>query len=238
MVFTIQIKKEIIMDKLFNKIIWLIIIAPAVYLATVWNKLPQKVPVHFNLKGVADKFGDKTELITLVAVLLGMTMLVYVLLPLAYKIDPKKTAPANKKRLQRLALAIAAFMSFVTCIIVVSAAQGNFRFNIRLIFAGVALLLCVVGNYMHNIKPNYFAGLRLPWTLNNEENWRKTHLLAGKLWFAGGLIAVIPCLLAPVIISIIIFFTIMVVLIAVPVIYSYRLYKDQKHTASDELING
>jgi uncharacterized membrane protein len=215
------------MNKFFKKIIWLIIIAPAVYLAIEWNKLPERVPIHFNLKGIADRYGSKNELIILIAVLSVLVTLVYLLLPLAYKIDPKKTASANKNRIQMLALAVAVFMSFITCLIIASSVQGNFRFNIRLVFAGVALLFCIIGNYMHNIKPNYFAGLRLPWTLNNEENWRKTHLLAGKLWFAGGLLAVIPCLLAPVIISIIIFFTIIVVLITIPVIYSYKLYRSQ-----------
>jgi uncharacterized membrane protein len=166
-------------------------------------------------------------MITLVAVLSVLAVLIYLLMPLVYKIDPKTTAPANKNRLQMLALAIAVFMSFITCIMIASALQGNFRFNIRLVFGGVALLFSIIGNYMHNIKPNYFAGLRLPWTLNNEDNWRKTHLLAGKLWFAGGLLAVIPCLLAPVIVSIVIFFTIMTLLIVVPIIYSYKLFKDQ-----------
>ena len=68
--------------------------------------------------------------------------------------------------------------------------------GMRYVFAGVGLLLCLIGNYMHTIKPNYFAGLRLPWTLNNEDNWRKTHLLAGKLWFVGGLVIAILCLTA------------------------------------------
>ena len=63
MVFTIQIKKEIIMNKFFKKIIWLIIISPAVYLVIVWNKLPERVPIHFNLKGIADRYGSKNELI-------------------------------------------------------------------------------------------------------------------------------------------------------------------------------
>jgi uncharacterized membrane protein len=81
---------------------------------------------------------------------------------------------------------------------------------------------------MHNIKPNYFAGIRLPWTLENEENWKKTHLLAGKLFFAGGLLIAILCLLTPVIISIILFITITIIVTIIPGVYSYRLYKKQK----------
>jgi len=89
-----------------------------------------------------------------------------------------------------------------------------------------------MGNYMHTIKPNYFAGLRLPWTLNNEDNWRKTHLLAGKLWFIGGLVIAILCLVVPGTAAIVLFFIATIVLILVPVIYSYRLYKQNDEVKS------
>ena len=104
--------------------------------------------------------------------------------------------------------------------------------SMRYIFAGVGLLLCLIGNYMHTIKPNYFAGLRLPWTLNNEDNWRKTHLLAGKLWFIGGLATAILCLLVPDTVAIVLFFIATIVLVLVPVIYSYRLYRKNDQAGS------
>jgi uncharacterized membrane protein len=84
---------------------------------------------------------------------------------------------------------------------------------------------------MHTIKPNYFAGIRVPWTLNNEENWRKTHLLAGKLWFAGGLVLAVLCLLLPDTPALIVFFTATMILVIIPVIYSYRLYQRQNATS-------
>ena len=68
------------------------------------------------------------------------------------------------------------------------------EFSTRFILAGTGLLIAVVGKYIYNIKPNYFAGIRLPWTLNNDENWRKTHLLGGKLIIGGGLLIVVICL--------------------------------------------
>ena len=97
-----------------------------------------------------------------------------------------------------------------------------------LIFSGVGLLFAVIGNYMPNLKPNYFAGLRLPWTLENEDNWRKTHRLAGKLFFSGGLILAIICLFTSPIASIIIFFAGTMIITIIPCVYSYKLYKRQK----------
>src|SRR6266404_4282901 len=196
MVFTIQNKKEIIMDKFLKKIIWLFIIAPAIYLAIVWNKLPEKVAAHFNLQGNPDSYGSKNGLIIGVTVLMVLASAIYLLMPLVYKIDRKTRAVENKTRLLRMAFAISLFISFASCILINSSVYG-IHFNIRLIFGGIGLMWCIMGNYMHNIKPNHFAGFRTSWTLNNEENWRKTHLLGGKLWFAGGLLVTIVCFFAP-----------------------------------------
>jgi uncharacterized membrane protein len=227
MVPAIQTKKETVMNKIIKLAGWPFIIAPAIYLAIVWDKLPDKVATHFNLQGIADQYGDKNQLLIMVIVLAGLAAVIYLLLPLVYKIDPKKRAIENKGRLQRISFAIALFMSFVTCIIIYSAEHGNFHFNIRLIFGSIGVLWCVMGNYMHNIKPNNFAGFRVAWTLNNEENWRKTHLLGSKTWFAGGLLIAIASLFAPQNVLIGIFVIISVIIILIPFIYSSRLHKKQ-----------
>lgn len=216
------------MDKFLKRIIWLILPAPLVYLAIVWNKLPEKIALHFNMKGIADRLGNKNDLLLLVALLTAIAIIIFLLLPLVYKIDAKKTAVENKGRLLRLAFAITVFITFVTCILIHSAFIENSAFNIRLVFAGIGLLFCILGNYMHNIKPNYFAGFRLPWTLENEENWKKTHLLGGKLFFAGGLLIAVICLLIPVVPSIIAFTIITIIISVIPFVYSYQLYKSKK----------
>ena len=97
----------------------------------------------------------------------------------------------------------------------------------KFVFIAMGLLFALLGNNMYNIKPNYFAGLRLPWTLENEENWRKTHQFAGRLWFFGGIgFAIIAVFMnnkwatytGAVILGI---------LIIIPIFYSYSFYKQQ-----------
>jgi len=225
MVTSIQIKKEIIMDKFMKKIVWLFIIAPAIYLAMAWNMLPETIAMHFNLKGDIDRYGSKNELATMILILIAVNAAVYLLLPQVYRIDPKRYAVENKGRLFRIAFAVAVFTSAVLCLIIYSSVHGNIKFTMRFILAGVGLLLAVVGNYIYNIKPNYFAGIRLPWTLNNDENWRRTHLLGGKLLFGGGLLIAVICLFASFMFSMVASFAILFVVILVTCIYSYRLYK-------------
>lgn len=220
------------MDKFFRKIVWLVIILPAVYLAIVWNKLPEKVAMHFDLKGNVDRFGSKNELIIMSSVMILMNAVVYLILTNIYRIDPKRYAAENKGRLYRIAFAVCVFISAVLCLIIYSSTQGNIKFSTRLILSGIGLLFAFIGNYMHNLKPNYFAGFRLPWTLENEDNWRKTHLLGGKVWFVGGLVIAVICLLLPPVASMVAFFAIMLVMVFIPAIYSYRLYKKEKSSRS------
>lgn len=213
------------MDKFMKKIVWLFIIAPAIYLAIVWNKLPETIAMHFNLKGDIDRYGSKNELVTMIMILIVVNAIVYLLLPQVYRIDPKRYAVENKGRLFRIAFAVAVFTSAVLCLLIYSSIHGNIKFTMRFILAGVGLMLAVVGNYIYNIKPNYFAGIRLPWTLNNDENWKRTHLMGGKLLFGGGLLIAVICLFASFTFSMITLFVILSVVILITCIYSYRLYK-------------
>jgi len=216
------------MNMFMKKIIWLIIIAPPVYLALAWNNLPEKIAMHFDLKGNVNGFGSKNDLLLIILLLTFLNTGIYLLLTNLYRIDPKKYAAENKSRFHRIAFAVSVFLSAILCLIIYSGAHQDIKFSPRLVLAGVGLLFAFIGNYMHNIKPNYFAGIRLPWTLENEENWKKTHLLGGKLFFGGGLLIAVICLLTPVIVSIAVFFTITIIITAIPCVYSYRLYKKQK----------
>ena len=219
------------MDRFLKKIVWLFIIAPAIYLAIVWSKLPEKVAIHYNLQGNPDRYGSKNGLIIGVAVLMILASVIYLLLPLAYKIDRKKRAVENKSRLLRMAFAISIFISFMACTVINSSIH-SIVFDIRLIFGSIGLMWCIMGNYMYNIKPNHFAGFRNSWTLNNEDNWKKTHLLGGKTWFAGGLLVAIVSFFASRNITIITIVSVSLIIILVPFIYSYRLYKKQKVLSS------
>jgi uncharacterized membrane protein len=216
------------MKNILTKLLWLIIIAPAIYLALVWNHLPARIAVHFDLRGNPDRFGGKNELAGLTAILIGMNLLVYLVLTNIYRIDPKRYAVDNKERLHRIAFAVVVFMSAILFAIIYSSRTGSAKPLMGFIFSGVGLLFAIIGNYLPNLKPNYFAGLRLPWTLEDPDNWKKTHTMAGKLWFGGGILLAIVCLFTSPVVSIVIFFIVMAVIIIIPCVFSYRLFKQRK----------
>lgn len=216
------------MNKILNRIVWSIMLVPPAYLAIVWKKLPASVPLHFDFRGNADRYGNKKELLISVLILSAVSLLVYLLLKNIYRIDPKRYAAENKDRLLRIGFAVTVFMSAINCMIIYSGVNSSSGFSVGLIFGATGLLFAIIGNYMPNIKPNYFAGIRLPWTLENPDNWKKTHALAGKLWFSGGLIMAITCLLIPSKMAFIFFIVITAVITIIPCIFSYRLYKRNK----------
>jgi uncharacterized membrane protein len=220
------------MNKVLKRIVWIILAIPPAYLAIAWKKMPEKVSMHFDWSGKPDRFGARQELIWMILLSTVVSAVVYLILTNIYRIDPKKYAAENKSRLERLAFGVTVFMSTVLCMIIYSAGHGNVKFSTGIILAAMGLLFAFIGNYMPNIKPNYFAGFRLPWTLENEDNWKKTHILVGKLLFGGGLSLALLCIFLPPKAAIVIFTTVMVIITLIPIIYSYRLFLRQKHSAA------
>jgi uncharacterized membrane protein len=84
----------------------------------------------------------------------------------------------------------------------------------------------VLGNYFKVIQPNYFIGIRTPWTLENNEVWKLTHVFAGKLWVIGGLIMILGGLIFENSSFSIVFTSLVIVLAIVPMAYSYIKFKE------------
>ena len=85
-----------------------------------------------------------------------------------------------------------------------------------------------LGNYMPKLKQNYTIGIKVPWTLNSEENWNMTHRMAGKVYVVAGVISIIIALLNNVLsdeVTIIIFMAVFLVTGIGSVAYSFWLYK-------------
>ncbi|SPF49596.1 conserved membrane hypothetical protein [Candidatus Desulfosporosinus infrequens] len=88
----------------------------------------------------------------------------------------------------------------------------------------VSLLFILIGNVMGKFKYNYFVGIAIPWTLANEEVWRKTHRLAAPLWVIGGIINMLLNLIGTDLMGIGVMID-MAVIIIVPIVYSYFVYQ-------------
>lgn len=202
---------------------WLTLIVaflPLVLLAFFWAKLPEQVPMHWNIKGEIDDYGSRATLIIFPL----MTIAIVVFLWAVPFIDPKKKGEYFQPTLNALGLILATFMLFIFILILVSS-LGYKKDVSSFVIIGVLLLLMFIGNYFGKLRPNYFVGIRTPWTLEKEEVWIKTHRLAGVLWVFGSLCMIVLALLMPREAFVYIFIPFILLISLAPVIYSYIIYK-------------
>ncbi len=213
------------MKKLIKELPLLIIaLTPVIYLNFIWNQLPEKVPIHWNINGEIDRYGNKIELFW---ISLFLPLGILLLMNIVPVIDPKNKIQKMGKKYKNLKLFLVIFISGLSLIIILTA-KNKALIKPSYIFIMLSFLFIFFGNYMKTIKPNYFIGIRTPWTLENAEVWKITHQKASKLWFLGGILMMISLLIFPNRIGIIIFFIISLILVLYPTWFSYRYYKKLK----------
>jgi uncharacterized membrane protein len=95
----------------------------------------------------------------------------------------------------------------------------------------VGITIMIIGNYLPKCRQNYTYGIKLPWTLDNEENWNKTHHLAGFIWTASGIAVIAAAFFS---IRYIVVFAASIVSVMFPIVYSFLLYHHQTQLPGDE----
>lgn len=202
------------------------VMLPFIYLAYIWNTLPAQVPIHWNAQGEIDGYAGRISLLLIPFALPVLTYIIFSFIP---KLDPKGKIGLMGTKYHNLKLLLVAMMSLLALFIIHSSKKASIG-NMNYIFAGLGIIFIILGNFMKTIKPNYFLGIRTPWTLENGQVWRETHELAGKLWFIGGLLITILTLLLPKEYGFNLFISITVLLALVPIIYSYLRFQKYKST--------
>ena len=211
------------MKKQFIIAIGLVLI-PFAYAIYLYPTLPNKIPMHFNLKGEVDGWGSR-ESIYLLPAIMGLTSIfVYLLMANIKKIDPKRYAGADEKIYAQFGLFTSGFLCCLSIVILYGTVHTGIDIN-KLIFPLLGFAFAGMGIYMPKLKQNYIAGFKLPWTLENEANWNATHALAGKIWTIGGTLQMISALLLNGPSIFIVFMSITAVMVIIPSAFSYRMFK-------------
>lgn len=220
------ISKEITMNFSLKKEIplFFVILLPFLYLGYIWNELPDKVPVHWNLKGEIDRYGDKSELLLIPFLLPLLVYLIFLIIPY---IDPKNKIQQMGSKYQTIKALVTVFMSALALFILYAAKTQSLT-NPNDFVLLIGILYLILGNYLKTIKANYFIGIRTPWTLENEIVWSDTHKMAGVMWFIGGLIIVTSSLFLARKPNFALFIAITLIITVIPVIYSYIRFNELK----------
>ena len=194
----------------------IVILLPILAGLILWNQLPEQIPTHWNAAGEIDGWSSKPfAVFGLPAILLAAQWLCV----LGTAADPKRSA--HPQKILHLVLWIIPVLSVLLNVLTYMAAMGRqVRMEVIMpVFIG--LLLAIVGNYLPKCKQNYTIGIKIPWTLNNEENWNKTHRFAGWLWTVCGIIIMLTGFFG----GFWIFFIIVLLMVLAPIAYSYILHR-------------
>ena len=203
----------------------LLIGIPFIYAAYLYPSLPEIIPTHFNIKGEADGFGGKGSIYVGPSIMGVVSLFTYFFLTYIKKIDPKRSEQMEDGLFQKFGFFTVLFLTALSMVILYTTTHQGISIE-KLLFPMMGLAFAGMGLYMPKIKQNYFAGFKLPWTLDNEDNWNATHKIAGKVWLYGGVIQFFAGLVFSSVASFVIFFIAMVVMVLVPTIYSYRMFKN------------
>lgn len=211
------------------KIIWstVLTLLPMLIGLLLWNRLPEDITTHWGGDGVADGFSGKGfAVFALPTMMAALNLLCCVVTA----IDPKQ-AVQNKKAMS-LIFWIMPLISVCVCTFVYSAALGKAMdmFVVMPLLLGVMFVW--IGNYLPKVKQNSTLGIKISWTLHNEENWNKTHRFSGKIYVVGGIITMLSALL-PAQWMIPVMIVTLMVLVIVPMAYSYRIYLRHKREGID-----
>lgn len=168
----------------------LIVLIPMMVGLIFWKRLPEEIPVHFNAAGEPDNYSSKAFAVFFIPLFLWAAHLLTGFITLA---DPKKQNISDKIFLLMLYIVPAAAV-FVTFVMYLGALNQPVSVNmLGNLFLGILFL--VVGNYLPKTRQNYTIGIKIPWALNDAENWNKTHHFAGIVWIICGIILIINAFL-------------------------------------------
>lgn len=201
-----------------------VLVVPFVYLGLIWSQLPVEIATHFDLHGNVDGWMPKGT----AALIVGVTSVIfYLVLRFLPRIDPKgRLQSSNYQKLRFvITLGFAAIMGWMWYM---SAHQANQQQSYAIMLAIIGLLLAGIGNYMTTVKPNWFIGIRTPWTLQNETVWRKTHRMGGRLMVAGGLLSAVLALVVPKPYTEVCVIGVILLTSFIPVVYSYIYFRQEK----------
>ncbi len=190
------------------------IIIVIIFNVLFYKKMPDMIPVHWNFAGEVDRYADKFNAYVTTPILL---VLAGIFMNFMLDNDPKNKTQKN----MAITIGKISIPGIIFFIFMIQTIYGlGKEININLITNMLlGVLFIALGNYLPKAKRNYVVGIRVPWTLNSDENWNRTHRLGGIVYIIAGLMFMINVFLNSEFLIFLIIF-----LFTSPIIYSFYLY--------------
>jgi uncharacterized membrane protein len=200
---------------------WSVVTAALAFSLAMYSRLPERIPIHWDMRGVADGWAGRMMGAFLLP---GILAIVALILPRLPAIDPKRANYEKFRPTYDLVVNAVVTMLGVLHVAGLGVALGWPISMERLTPVMMGALFIVIGNVMPRARPNWLFGIRTPWTLTNDRVWERTHRLGGHLFVIGGvvvmLVALAPApLVGPIMIGIV------TVVAGTPLAYSYFTWR-------------
>lgn len=199
----------------------LLIIAATIASVVVYPQLPERIPTHWNMSGEADDWSSRLFGAWLIPLMMAVLWLIMRALP---HLDPRRANYEKFKGMYEALIVLTLAFMLVIHVLMLASATGT-RMDVgRIVLATVGAFFGVIGFLLPKAHPNWFVGIRTPWTLTSDVAWERTHKLGGPLFVLVGVLTLVTALIAP-------RFTVWVLTLSVTgvtvflFIYSYRVWK-------------
>ena len=202
----------------------IICLSPIILALTVYNDLPENIAMQWSFDGSPNWFAPKaTAAFGMPIFFAVLNVLVVILI---------NSDPRRKNISAKMITFVHWLVPFIALVIVPVILFMNMGIKLPIVLIALILfgvMFIFIGNYLPKCKQNYLVGFRFSWTLNDSENWNKTHRIGGYFLILGGVLFIILAFL-PLEnhVSLILFFSILVLILTVPILYSYSIHKKNK----------
>lgn len=202
----------------------LILIALTIFFSIYfYSLLPDVIASHWNFKGEVDGYSNKAFMVWMFPLMMSSIYALFLALPY---IDPRKKNYEGFSGFYHLFKSIIMFILFAM-FVGVGLFNLNYNINITLLTTSlVGSLMIIIGSFLGTVKPNWFMGIKNPWTLSNDIVWKKTHKIGGYFFIIFGLI-IIACNFLPEFLSMILFIIGILLIIVGTTIYSYIVFSKE-----------
>lgn len=164
----------------------LVILLPVFVGVYFWGRLPDPMATHFTFDNEPNGWSPKAFAVFGLPLFL---LVIHGVCLAAVMLDPKRKSINNK--MMRMVMLICPICSVFCSIQIYGYALGVNVDGRMLVHLLLGVVFVVIGNYIPKCRHNYTVGIRLPWTLADEENWNSTHHLAGWLYMVAGLLCLV-----------------------------------------------
>jgi uncharacterized membrane protein len=203
---------------------WALLAAMFVASAIAWPMVPERFPLHYDLYGKVDHWGTRPEAAIPLLILPAVSVVMYLFLLVLPLIDPGR-ANYNRFGVVYWVIRFVVLANFaVLHAVVLVSTLGHVVDVARIMLLSAGVMLLVMGSVMGKVRPNWFVGVRTPWTLSSKLSWTHSQRAGGWMFIVVGLLT-LPAAFLPAPWNIAVFLGALILGPLGLVVYSYLVWR-------------